>query len=1600
MEHRAGPLQANRSLSALIVATFVLSAFAGLFVMSNPAPIAAQTPIGDLIVTAGTYTVENVDQPVDGDILVSGGELIVRNASLLVISNVGVQRTVTVTAGGTMTLEHGTLTTYLDQIDPWPFLDVDIDGGTLVASAKSLFSFPGTITVQNGGELILYDSTIEALSAEDISLYISGSPTIATDTADDGPAISVIDGSIMMFDSEITSIPEYPVLGLVASNFTLSGESTLLAVNSYISVDFGPALSAYDLSTHNVMVISNTSHAYLYGCTFDEYSGAYASRAPAILSDGEDTTPASPLTKGVADNTGQSIASLAIVDGSTYEVAAQETLAIDTWGPSLLGAALEVSSITLVASYSVSPTYAGTNSIQWAPDGGSYSSTGIAPSVSSPSGTWYSELPVTSLQTVGDVLDTDIRFINNGAAGTGSIEFDRLWLMFTVGGDAYIYRWLNVTIGDEYGVPIPGATISATFTGSTELEGENALYFTANGIGEAPPLEILNYMDETSESYLVTKADGRATIPYLTDMITSGGSSNSVFVGSYGITGSTEIDTVTYSSTETFSFPAYPAMTSSDQQFDMTVDVQGISAESPDPSKWLVVPPDLLIENMSYYHAGDVIVASDGTLTLRNAVFELVQSIANERTVYVDGTANLVIEDSKVNSALAINIIVKGHGTLEVTGSTMNGVNIIAMDDALVILRDTAFEGKITTSWDSSARIVVVDSTLSVAPVLSGNALGEFTNSTVPSIVVKDDAIALIYRWIHVTVLDGGENELSGATVSAWFFVNNTYWSSAVSNESGIARINSLGTILTSEGSTFIGNYKINSTYLSDGVLHFSDQTISIGVMPYTAPLTENATFAVLRMSTVILPDLAINSGAISFEPMNVVYNTPCTIYATIENYGDAVAEDVLVEFLIGVERTTATLLNSTEISTITPSSQVTAHIAWTPSSVGTFTIWVVINGGLGGTPDFDELSFTNNQQSVLIRVMDYADLTLDTIEFMAGNPLDTATNVPGGQVVYVQSVLYNMGEAPVSNPVVSLTVNYGDSSEEIYYQTLYGILNENDQFSVEFAYSTPTVVNDTVFTFTMEANPLGAVMETDLTNNVETAAITVLDIREDFKVGVDDISVDDGSNAHEFGRLITITANIYNLGGTDPGSVSIKFNLTFGSLVYEIGIRETNIPWGMGMMTPVFMQYTINQTIGGTYSISVHVDYDNNYTNEKDETNNEAAIDFEIVDLVYHIAVTANADTGEYKAGDNALVTLYVYYGATAPDVGNEEAVSGLPGVSVNLVSPDGIVLVRADPISTSATGQASFTVVLLTSLETGQYTLVPVILGDEQPSFSLTISIDGEVSGRGIALWVWLVIIGVIVGSVLGVTAYIYFRGLGKLVECGECGAFIPAGNKRCPKCGVEFEVGTMKCSECGAWVPAESTECPNCGVKFVGEEIGEEDYLEKMRREYDEMVSKYRELAKPELGKKFSDKKFEEWWATQPTYISFDDWLAKEEEKRKEGPVPCPVCGTMNPKESTVCHKCGTVFGVETEVPPGRQPPTPPSSDEALPESSGVEPAPSGERTSEQPRPPQAAAPKMVIRRPIDRKVVPKKIIKTPIARDSGNEGNGSYTDEDQQ
>ncbi len=1713
MQGKADMLVAKRTLSALIVVCVVMSAFAGLMFLAQPLPTRAQA-LGDLTISSGTYTIENIDQPIDGNVNVSGtGQLIVRDGSLSIISNYdpGQRHAINVRGGGTLTLEHGTITTYLDQIDPWPFLTLTIDtGGHLVATEGSLLMFPGNININSGATVSLTDTTVTKLPSSEVSKYVVGTGGLITlDSADDGPAISVSSSTLQLFDSTLDALPEYPTEMLAASNLTLSGSSTLLAVNSFIGVDFGPAVFASDWYTHNVLVLTGTSTANLYGTSFETYSGAEADRAPAVTTSGESMV-ATPATKGAEDTTGQSItALLASGEGSTYHVGPGLVMAIDSFNA---GPAMAIDGATLVVRYKVDPGYNGARSFTWSTnEGGTTTSTGITPLASETNWVEKSyDLHAGGVVSSATVSTIDINFQHNG--GAGDVQVDSMSIIMSVGSQAYVYRWLNVTVGDEYGVPIPGSSISSLFTGSTSYGGQPAFYFWSGSVHSAPPSEVLSYMGKSSTTFRTTGANGIASIPYLTDIISGNQAPNSLYVGGFEITGSATISSVVYESTETFAFPAYPSMTRPEQSFDVTVELSGVSAPSPDQSRWLVVPvsptqDSLTIEHMSYYHAGDVIVAADGFLTLNDTEFQIVQTSAYQRTIYVDGTSGhsgrLLLQNSMIMSGLPLSIIVKGTGIFEAIDTQLIGVNIIAEGNSQVILSNVSMDGTLTTSWNSNSVISVSDSDLANAPVLSGNSRGGFTNTSVPSIVVEDNAYAQIFRWILTWVYDGAGQPLENATVEARYYINNSLAASAKSDRAGVAKVNSLGTNITSSGSTFVGNYKVNATYTYGGHVYNATQNVSVGVMPYTEPLGRNASYVTMVIPDA-MPDLAIHdtpvpitvspanplrgnltevSAVVNNDGVSGAYNVQVNFYdseygtytgglpntadlfaiatipyiapggsevatapwtadypldpdqhlliavadpeskltelneswaqqsyalpftvrtqadlevryysislgtpeidktmdisAIVYNNGDADAVAVLVNFYDG-NMTAGNEIGSVVLSGVARGSSSVASITHAFPTLGQHRIWVWADP----LDAINESIEVNNFYYKDITVYPHPDLQLSGLVFV----LPDGTEVPDAnadQVLNFTVVLRNLGDAPVAYPVITMWINASHSGPEMHTITVSGTVAGpyNSRF-VKYEYTVPRLDYQETVEVTMIVNWNRATIETDYSNNIQTNTFTIRDDRPDLSVAIADIHVKRANQdiqSETYGSSVFVVTTVKNLGGREA-TFKMKINVSQGAYNYSIptaaaynisanttdDTKEISVPW------------IISQTVQGQYSIWVWLD-PTNEVSETNESNNLVAKPFTISQL--HVKVTAIADNTEYKAGKTMVITATITYETTGL------AVKDLPGVTFYLMDRNNnpIQASTTDPKTTNQDGMISVTLPIPLNLDTGPYTVGASVAGLEYAS-ATTVQISSSVQGGLFPMWVWIVIIIAVVAVVAGFTLYTYVYGLGKLVECGECGAFIPAASKRCPKCGVEFEAGTMKCSECGAWIPADSTECPNCGVKFLGEVEDEADYMERMRKEYDEMVSKYRELAKTELGKKFSDREFEDWWRTQPGYITFDDWLAKEEEKKKEGPVPCPVCGTLNPKEATVCHKCGTVFaGATTPVPGKGPPPAGPAT---------VMPAPLQPEGAAQQQPP-GAAPRMVIRRPIDRKVVPKKIIKTPLGGEEKAE-NGDETE----
>ncbi len=1589
MKGKADKLVANRTLSALVVLCVMLSAFAGFMFLVQPSSTKAAS-LGDLNIVGTKYTIENIYQPVDGNVTIgAGGELFIKDATLAIVSadETGHRHFITVSAGGILTLEHATITTYLDQLASWPFLTLTITGAgsVMTATAGSVLMFPGDLVISTQAQVSLYETTVTGHSNDDIDLYYASHLTATGDRANDGPAITLTGSAqLSLFDSSLDSLPEYPVAGDLADNLALSGNSNFLSVNSLVGIDYVPASP----STHNTLSL-NTAHAFLYGTVFDD-------------------------------------------------------------------------------------SYAGS-----------------------------------------DRLDP-ISVLNSASNAT-------------------VYRWVNVTVGDEYGVPISNAEIKAVYTGSSSLAGQIAKYYTASGVTNVPPTEVLDYLGVTAVNFNVTKSDGKAVVPYMSDIITFDGTGTvSQFVGSYVINGSATIGPGVSSSESSFSFPMpYPAMGPLDRYYSQTVRIEGVSAQSPDSSRWLVVPlspgsPSLEISNMTFYHSGDVIVAADGTLRFYNAELQMIQTSPYQRTIYVDNStghpAMLVFEKSKMVSALMINITVQGHAVLKVMNSSLEGVNIIARENSKVILINATMNGKLSTAWDAAAEVIVKDSTLVQAPLLSGDSTGHFTNSSINSVIVERNALAYIYRWIHVTVLDAAGKPLPGATVTThsypvWIpgIQNGSAVSSEASDSLGVAKVNSLASILTSAGPPYryVGNYMVSASYMT----YWSTENISVGVLPYSEPLGKNATYATMSITgtppNLVLPNLTVHQTWGPTYPVWATLTTPrlgdqnplpgenVTVHATIYNDGVSYAYNVRVNFYDQEVNSTAPdesrLFGSAVIPMIRPGESVEAQAYWvaggivSPSehtmivkvdpdntvvelddpattlgygflavqslpdlyvfsgpegareitcsatnlivnstvilsarvhNLGTLSVSNIpvyfydgsveianttVSVSAGGQEQASipwmptmpapvhtirvvvnpsprtvvELDYSNNEASVPFEVLDYPDLDLSA---MSVSPSGAA---PGGDTVIVTATLKNLERAPVSSPSGVLWVDYATERITVAWSLSGATLTDlSGSVQISASFTAPILTIRTDATLTLIVNPDHTPVEKTYANNLLSTTIAFLDVRPDLSVVVSDTVRDifvqkSGQNVtgEMFGRALTVNVVIHNLGGSNATGVDVHVGVrnaanTYNHTllrddIYNVSVNATSntlkiaIPW------------TLNLTALGAYQIWVLVDGPNVIA-EPDETNNFAYLDFTVLPL--DAQVTILTDATEYKAGDMMVVSATVVYNQTSDPVKN------LPGVVFWLVDSTTKQVIANSNSSAMTTDPDGSIIVLLrvpTSLPTGSYQ-VRADIGAQNYYSAASVHVSAAVEGGLFPMWVWILIIVAVVGVVVGVFAYTYIYGLGKLVECGECGAFIPAANKRCPKCGVEFEAGTMKCSECGAWIPAESSECPNCGVKFVGEAEEEADYMERMRKEYDDMVSKYRELAKPELGKKYSEKAFDLWWKAQPGYIAFEDWLAKEEEKKKEGPVPCPVCGTLNPKEATVCHKCGTVFAAAKAAPTEKKGPPP----AAPPEEGGAQPA---EEKPAQAGAPPVVAPRMVIRRPVDRKVVPKKIIKTPLGtEEKGTEG----------
>src|SRR5437867_3704801 len=266
----------------------------------------------------------------------------------------------------------------------------------------------------------------------------------------------------------------------------------------------------------------------------------------------------------------------------------------------------------------------------------------------------------------------------------------------------------------------------------------------------------------------------------------------------------------------------------------------------------------------------------------------------------------------------------------------------------------------------------------------------------------------------------------------------------------------------------------------------------------------------------------------------------------------------------------------------------------------------------------------------------------------------------------------------------------------------------------------------------------------------------------------------------------------------------------------------------------------------------------------------------------------------------------------------GSRAVTNGIGGVVLAIELRSGATVLATNSTMSASDGFFIGTIVVPSNTQDGQYSIVvtPATTLIQPDTTNIAVQRSSsflfqKVPVLGIEWWLFLVILAAAAAVAIGVSLYWKVYGLGKMVECGECGAFIPEDATTCPKCGVEFERDMAKCSNCQAWIPVDVKQCPECGVEFATGQLEMADYKEKMRLQYDEVIARFKQEASRQLGRSLSETEFQEWWRKQPTFLTFEDWLREEEEMRKMGSKPCPTCGTLNSVTATVCHKCGSLM-----------------------------------------------------------------------------------------
>ncbi len=620
--------------------------------------------------------------------------------------------------------------------------------------------------------------------------------------------------------------------------------------------------------------------------------------------------------------------------------------------------------------------------------------------------------------------------------------------------------------------------------------------------------------------------------------------------------------------------------------------------------------------------------------------------------------------------------------------------------------------------------------------------------------------------------------------------------------------------------------------------------------------------------------DLAVSSVTVS--PSEIYVNEEVEISATVTNTGKDVPSDASVHIYI---YDSAGHL----VSEKTYSYPSTYILSYTPEASGDYVVKVRVESSLDYNGENNEYTTTFHVNPVPYSVSieaqnEYVNGTDIIINVTLYSDI-TAQVYPVLKVLELNLTLEPVNGTPVKvNGKSSVTVQFV-IPESKYASALRGRTSEGLTYYVMISSNR---TGNAVYSF----GPYHLTI-------IEMADLTI--VPGSFVVMQDGKSV---SKVAE-GVAVTIKFTIENTGG-------LPANVTYLLLDGEnVLVNKSLSSLAPGDKVVVTYNYTVKGV--AEHELKVVINPAKNVT-ERNYGNNEASLTLKVIppemEIVFSRFSQEHQEENVIYEGDHLIVLVKVINKNATESLGRTVYMSNVT-VSLNLGE-----LGRYTQVTTKY-GVARFVIPVK---KVGEYTpLVTLDYYGARKSFTLTADeYKVRVKEKPLQLpWLWI-IVGVIVAGVGGFFLYGFLHFKKKAKEymiCGNCGRLVPADAERCPYCGVVFEKEKVKCPECGSWIDEESKYCPVCGTLFIEKDDPEYEKYAEMKQKYDKYLEKYRVEAKKYIGEEFTTEEFFKWWKTHPEFISFQEWLKRQEERIEGETVVCPVCGAVNPKGAKICRVCGS-------------------------------------------------------------------------------------------